>query len=124
MWHPLNESIWIQTETRDNRRLDSDAARMGVQIDRGSVSRVFEVEIADAFGRVSHAELPHKLRVQGVDGILLKWIGSCLKDRHLAAAVVGHVPPCFLFELEFPRPEFWAPSSSRCMSMIWRITFN
>ena len=89
MWHPLNESIWIQTETRDNRRLDSDAARMGVQIDRGSVSRVFEVEIADAFGRVSHVGLLHKLRVQEVDVVLLKWIGIYLENRQLAAAVGG-----------------------------------
>ena len=79
------------------------------QIDKGDVSRILPVDIAGAFNRVSHAGLLHKLRIQGVGGNLLKWIGSYLEDRQLAAVVGGRRSSLFPIRAGVPQGRILGP---------------
>ena len=55
----------------------------------GKEIRVVFLDISRAFDRVWHAGLLHKLRVAGVSGNLLYWLGDYLRDRQQRVCIDG-----------------------------------
>ena len=58
-------------------------------MNEGRSSDVIYLDFAKAFDKVPHQRLLVKLRAHGVDGVLLTWIGSWLRDRKQRVCMRG-----------------------------------
>ena len=55
--------------------------------DRGLTTRAIFCDISNAFDRVWHRGLIHKLEATGIRGALLRWFKEYLKDRRQAVVI-------------------------------------
>jgi hypothetical protein len=62
-------------------------ARWSEAMERHGETRVISLDISEAFDRVWHSGLLHKLSAYGIKGPLLSWVTDYLKDRRLFVRV-------------------------------------
>lgn len=79
-------------------------------VGRGGSVRALAVDIAGAFDRVSHPGLICKLRHYGIQGGLLTWFKSYLRDRKLCAVVDGQTSSQFPLAAGVPQGSILGPT--------------
>ena len=101
-------------------------------VSRGGLVRVLAIDIADAFDRVSHAGLLHKVASMGIADQLLTWLTDYLFGRNRQVVVGGQHSAAFPIRASVPQGSILGPmlyllyinNAECCISTDTRLAVN